>query len=184
MAFRDFVYLVHFAGDSCIVDRHNHLCLFGNRIFDKLFVQVHRIGANVNKNAFCPLRYKRIRSAHERERRHNHLVAGSDIAETGGHFESVGTTSGQKRLRGPRMFLKPLVTTQIKCTITTNLAAFYSLFDIIELQPHKRRLVERNLCHTRNINFILPSGLSSNKKSPKKTLINSAPHMAPNDDRI
>jgi hypothetical protein len=37
---------------------------------------------------------------------------------------------------------------KVKRAVTTNFAAFHGLLDIIELKPHKRRLVERNLRHT------------------------------------
>jgi hypothetical protein len=47
---------------------------------------------------------------------------------------------------------------KVKRAVTTNFAALHGLLDIIELKPHKRRLIERNLRHTANINFILPFG--------------------------
>ena len=156
--FRNFVYLVHLAGDPRIVDRHDCLGLFSNRFFDKFLVQVHRIGADIHEHALRPLRHERIRRAHERERRHNHLVTGSNITESCGHFKGMRATGSHERLDRTRMLLEPLMAPQVKSSVATNTTAFYGLLDIVEFHPYKGRLVKRNFHHNRNINILLLFG--------------------------
>jgi hypothetical protein len=79
----------------------------------------------------------------------------------------MGTTSSHQGLGCTCMLFEPLMATKVKRAITTNLAAFYGLLNIVELHPHKGRLVKRNLCHAVNINFILRNEPILKKKTQK-----------------
>ena len=49
MPFSYIEYCIHFTANTGIMNWDNSLCLFSNSIFNKLFINVHRIGTNINK---------------------------------------------------------------------------------------------------------------------------------------
>ena len=54
---------IHFAGNARIMNDDDCFCLFGDRLFDLRFVDVHRIGSDIDEHQPRAGKHRRIRRA-------------------------------------------------------------------------------------------------------------------------
>ena len=100
--------LIHLTAHARIMNRDDRLCLFCNGILYQIFINVHRIRADIDKHRFCPAQYKSIRRGHKRIRRHDHLVSRLYPRQNGRHLRSMSAGSRQKRFLHTRFLFNPL----------------------------------------------------------------------------
>ena len=89
---------VHLAADAGVVNRHDRLGPRRDRGFDQLLVEAERVGPNVDEHGAAAAPDDGVRRRDERERRHDHLVARSDVGERERHLERRRARVGEERV--------------------------------------------------------------------------------------
>ena len=134
---------IHFAADACIMHGNDGACLFGNGVFNQLFVDVHCVGADVHEHALGSAHGKCVCGGDECERGHNDFVAGLDIAKQCRHFECVCATRGEQSACAVCFLLQPGMAFLVELTVTANASAFDGLLYVSDFWPDKRWLIKR-----------------------------------------
>ena len=143
MALGDFEDSVHLAANAGIVNRNDRLGLVGDRVLDELFVDVHGVGTDVDKDDLGASEHERVGGGNKGERRHDHLVAGLDLEQERRHFQRMGAGGGQQRLGSAGFLLDPLVAVLGKLTVAADLLRLNSLLDVIHFGSQKRGYIKR-----------------------------------------
>ena len=102
--------LVHLTCNTGIVDRNDCPCFVSDCLFNKIFVNIHRIWSDIHKYDFCTAEHKSISRRNKGIRRHDHFVSRLDIAQKSGHFQRMCTGCRQKHLIDIKTFLHPFGT--------------------------------------------------------------------------
>src|SRR5574344_637640 len=149
MLFRDGVDRVHFTAHARVMHGDDGLCPRRDGFLDPVFIEVHRVRADVREYDLRAAHGERVRRGNERERGHDDFVAGPDVREVRRHFERVRAAGGEERLCRARVLFEPGVAFLIELTVAADLAAFDGRADVFELAPSAGRLVKRNAdaCH-------------------------------------
>ena len=108
----------HFAGHAGIVDCEDRLRPIADRALDLGFIDVQRVVADVHEDWHASPENEGVGRRHERERRHDDLIARSDIRQEGGHFQRRRARVGQQRLAHRRSLFEPVVTPLREGTVT------------------------------------------------------------------
>ena len=99
---------IHLTGHSCIVDRHDHLRLRRDGLFDQLLIQIHGIRADIHEYDLRSPQYKSVCSRHKGIGGHDHLVTRLNITEKGCHLQRMGAGCGQHNPADVKFLLHPL----------------------------------------------------------------------------
>ena len=135
---------VHLAGDTGVVHGHNDLGLVGDGGFDLGFINVHRIGADIDKHQLGPGQHGSGGGAGEGEAGQNDLVTRVNIAQQHGHIQSGGAAGGQQYFLGVEAFLNPRIALLGKGTVAADLMGVDGLFDIFQLVPNAGGHIKRD----------------------------------------
>ena len=150
VAARDLHDRVHVAADAGVVDGHDRLRPRGDRRLDPRLVDVQRVGPDVDEDRRRAAQRERVRRRDERERRHDHLVAGSHAAEDRRHLEGRRAGVGEERLPGADPLLEPGAAALGERAIAREMAVRVGLGDVVELPAGHERLVERDHAGSRS----------------------------------
>ena len=86
---------IHLAGYAGIVHRDNRPGFIGDGGFDKRFIDIHRIAADINEDDFRPTQHKGVGGGDKGIAGHNHFVARLDIQQQRGHLQRSRAGRGQ-----------------------------------------------------------------------------------------
>ena len=100
---------------------------------DQRFVEIERVGTNVDEDRYGTAQHDGIRGRNEGERWHDHLVTRLKVEQQRGHLERGGARVGQQCLGRIETLLQPLVAAPRKAAITGSVRARNRLPDIVEL---------------------------------------------------
>ena len=78
--------LIHLAAHAGIMNHRNRFRPLRNRCFNLIFIDIHRIRANIHKHSLRSPEYKSICRGNKSVRRHNYLIPRFDIRQQSGHF--------------------------------------------------------------------------------------------------
>ena len=142
---RDVHDLIHLAGNTSVVDGHNHSRTVRYRRLDLCLVNVHGIGPDIHEHQGCTHHLECSRCRRECETWENDLVTRLEIAEDGSHLECCSAARCQEGLPCAKAILEPFVALHAERSVTTNLVVLLArLADVLHLAPNKRRYVEVN----------------------------------------
>ena len=110
MTLRDTRNGVHFAGDTCVVDRNDGSSPRGYGGFDQPLIEIERVLANIHKYRNSAAQNESIRCRYKRIGRQNYFIARLDAGKQGRHFQSRRTRMRQQGLAPTGVPLKPFVT--------------------------------------------------------------------------
>ena len=149
----DIEYGVHLTGDARVMDGNDRLCLFGDRVLDLVFVDIHSVGSDVDKHQLGAAQRKRVGGGAEGEGRQDDLVTGLDIQQQRCHLQRVGAGGGEQRFGGAGFFLQPGVTFLGEGAVAADLMIIDSLSQKVGFGAQKRRHIERY--HNKSFLFFL-----------------------------
>ncbi len=90
---------VHLATHSRVVDDHDRLRARRQQFLEPRLVEIEGVRAHVREHRSGSAQHERVHRRHEREGRHDDLVAGLDAQQQRGHLQRVGAGRRQHRLR-------------------------------------------------------------------------------------
>src|SRR5215471_994488 len=82
---------VHLAADSGVMHRHNRLRSRRYRRLNLGFVDIERVGTNIDKNRHTSSQHDGVGRRYKGERWHYYFVAGAYVGEDGSHLQRGGT---------------------------------------------------------------------------------------------
>ena len=91
MTLGDGHYGVHFAGNARVVNDHDRTRALRDRRLDQRFVDVERVGPDVDEHRHAAAEHKGVGRRDEGVGRHHHFIARSDVGQDGRHLECGGT---------------------------------------------------------------------------------------------
>ena len=137
--------LVHLTCNTGIVDRNDRPCFVSDCLFNKIFVNIHRIWSDIYKYDLCTTEHKGISRRNKGIRRHDHFVSRLDIAQKSGHFQRMCTGCRQKHLIDLKTFLHPLGTQLRVFAITAEHSLRNRILNIISF-PTSAGLLKSIIC--------------------------------------
>src|SRR5690606_21531508 len=142
MPTRDRHYLVHLARHARIVHYADRLCSGAYGRLEQSFVNIERVCADVHENRDGTAQNEGIRGRDEGERRHDHLVARTQIKQQGGYLERRRATVGEQAFGGTGVGFQPGVATLRKHPIPGEMALRVSFFDQVEFAARHIGLIK------------------------------------------
>ena len=133
---------VHLAGDAGIVHDAEYAGLFGDGGLDLRLVDIHGVGANVDKDELCAGEREGGSGAGEGKARQNNFVTGLKLAQKRRHVERARAAGGQQNLLRVKALFKPFGRLAGEFAVTADFPGIYGLLDIFKLVSGARRDVE------------------------------------------
>jgi len=138
---------LHIATHSGIMHRHDDPGARRDGGFDEVFVNIHGVGADVNKDRQGAAQHKGVDGGDEGEAGHDELVAGLQVAEQGRHFQGGGAGMGEQRFFGAAVLLQPGIAFARELAVAGEMPFFHRLGYVVKLLAGYVRLVEGDVCH-------------------------------------
>ena len=145
MALRDGHDGVHLAGKARVMHHGNGPGTWRDRRLDQAFVEVDRIAAHIDEHRYRAAQDKSVRSGHKGVRRHDHFVAGREVAQDGRHLERPGARVREQRALAAQPLFEPLVAEVGVVAVPGEMPARERVRDIGELGADGRWLIEWDL---------------------------------------
>jgi hypothetical protein len=126
------------------VNRHDRPSARADQLLELRFVHVEGIGADVREDGLGPVQCKSIGRGDERERWHDHFVAGGELQEQRSHLQRVRARSCQQRFMDIQCLLEEVMALLGDRSVSGQLAGLDRPLDLSELRPERERSAERN----------------------------------------
>ncbi len=106
------------------------------------FVQVQGVRAHVHEDRPGPPEDERIDGGHEREGRDDHLIAGLNVQQEGGHLQRMGARGGQQDAGGAQDRAQQVVTLLGEGAVAGGMLIANGLFEVLQFRAVQIRHVE------------------------------------------
>ena len=134
----------HLAGNARIVHRYDSARAGRYQVFEGAGVEIRIERRAVGKYDVRPAQYECISRTHERERRHNDLIARLDGEQQGCHFQRIGAGGSKQHFLKTPLLLEIPVHSLRKHSIAADFTGTHRLLDVTGLVAREIRLVEGN----------------------------------------
>ena len=138
---------IHIAGNAGIMNHHNGPGTAADQAFDQADIHIWIVWIAVGKNDMGPAEDKGIGRGNKGKGGHNHLVAGLDAGQKGGHFEGIGAGGGEQHLSEAVALAKKIVAFSRKLSVSRNFALCAGGGNMVGFAAGKMGFVERKLHH-------------------------------------
>ena len=135
---------VHLAADTRVVHGKDGPRPGRDQRLQETLVEVERVRTDVDEDRARPAQHDRVRRGDEGERRHDHLVARTEVEEQGGELERRRAGRRQQHPAGSEQVLEHSAALLGEHAVAGDAARSHRLLDVADLVPGQTGAVERD----------------------------------------